>query len=74
MCSNCKKYKCMKEGVIMPNVSLSIECKKVYYILNQNLVDEIDKLIEEFNKKNGSATFQTLDGGVIPKPPKPGDE
>ena len=66
MCDNCKKCKCMKNPV-----SVSIECKKVYYINDEELVEEIDKLIKDFKKGNGG-DIQTLDDGETnpPKPPK----
>jgi len=43
-------------------VSISIECKKVYYINDEELVEEIDKLVKKFNKEKGG-DIQTLDGG-----------
>jgi len=52
----------------------SIECKKVYYINDEELVEEIDKLIKSFEEeKNGGGLIQTLDGEDRPntKPPKP---
>jgi hypothetical protein len=52
-CLNCKKN--MKKPV-----SITVECKKVYYINNEELVEEIDKLIKKFNKDE---EIQTLDGG-----------
>lgn len=55
-------------------MSMSIECKKVYYINDEELVEEIDKLIKEFKKdEDGVGLIQTLDGEDRPntKPPKP---
>lgn len=57
-------------------LSMSIECKKVYYINDEELVEEIDKLIKEFKKsEDGGDLIQTLDGengpGNPPRPPKP---
>lgn len=45
-------------------VSVSIECKKVYYINDEELVKEIDKLIKKFKKDN---EVQTQDGGEEPE-------
>lgn len=69
MCINCKnKCKMAKKSV-----SISIECKKVYYINDEELVKEIDKLIKNFDK---DGDIQTLDDGENgpPKPPKGGGQ
>lgn len=51
-------------------VSVSIECKKVYYINDEELVEEIDKLIKKFKEKDGG-DIQAFDGETNPKdPPK----
>lgn len=44
-------------------VSMAIECKKVYYINDEELVEEIDKLIKEFKKGEDDGGIQTLDDG-----------
>ena len=65
MCDNCKNCKCIKKPV-----SITIECKKVYYINDEELVEEIDKLIKEFNKEK-DGDIQAFDGETNPKdPPK----
>lgn len=43
-------------------VSVAIECKKVYYINNEELVEEIDKIIKKFKKEKGDVQA-TQDGG-----------
>ena len=67
MCLNCKNCKCMKK----PSVVMTVECSKIYYVHDKELVKQMDALIEQFN----STDIQALDGGepvVIPKPkPKP---
>lgn len=45
-------------------VSVSIECKKVYYINDDELVEEIDKVIKKFEK---DGDIQTQDGGEEPE-------
>jgi hypothetical protein len=55
-------------------VSIAIEYKKVYYINDEGLVEEIDKLIKSFDEeKKGGGLIQTLDGEDRPdkKPPTP---
>jgi len=55
--------------------SMSIECKKVYYINDEELVEEIDKLIKKFNKEDNGGLIQTLDGENGPaNPPKGGGQ
>jgi uncharacterized protein Yka (UPF0111/DUF47 family) len=55
------------------NVATTIECVKVYYIRNIELVEEIDKLIKKFEKE--SENIQTLDGENGPeKPPRGGGQ
>lgn len=52
------------------HVSMAIECKKVYYINDEELVEEIDKLIKKFNKEK-DGDIQAFDGETNPKdPPK----
>ncbi len=50
--------------------SMTIECKKVYYINDSELVEEIDKLIEKFNKEH-DGSIQKLDGEDRPKQKPP---
>ncbi|MFK5282747.1 hypothetical protein ACI3PL_24590 [Lacticaseibacillus paracasei] len=52
---------------------MAIECKKVYYINDEELVEEIDKLIKKFEKQKDGGLIQTLDGEDRPntKPPTP---
>ncbi len=50
------------------SVSMTIECKKVYYINDDELVEEIDKVIRKFEK---DGNIQAFDGETNPKdPPK----
>lgn len=52
-------------------VSMAIECKKVYYINDEELVEGIDKLIKEFKKGEDGGDIQAFDGETNPKdPPK----
>ena len=62
MCLNCKNCKCMKK----PSVVMTVECSKIYYVHDKELVKQIDALIEQFNSTN----IQALGGEpvVIPKP------
>ena len=47
-------------------VSMTVECKKVYYINNDELVEEIDKLIKKFEKESGN-NQTAQDGGEEPE-------
>lgn len=56
-------------------VSMSIECKKVYYINDEELVEEIDKLIKDFEEeKKGGGIVRTLDDGEDRPKQKPPNE
>lgn len=64
MCDNCLNCKKMAKK----SVSMAIECKKVYYINDDELVEEIDKVIKKFEK---DGDIQAFDGETNPKdPPK----
>ena len=49
-----------------PSVVMTVECSKIYYVHDKELVKQIDALIEQFNSTN----IQALGGEpvVIPKP------